>query len=315
MTDATALTVTINGVAAIASGGGLYQAANVVLAEGENEIIIKAVDAAGNENSVDSTLVARDNTPPPPPTLFPLITPTRLAFQTVEGRAESGAQVTITGGVEPVTTEAAFGSGLFAANINLAVGPNILTINVKDTEGNAAPPVQVSITSDPGLALPPIGEAARVNISTGNTQKGLIATELPRPLIAIVTDQAGNPVPNVAVSFVVLEGGGQFVGGSSALNVNTDADGRAPVRYICGAATGRKKFGPALLTTAARRPSFWPKRWSQHRALRRACPASCWIRTCARCRTHLYASADRKHGRARMAGSRFRTSRPARISC
>jgi hypothetical protein len=241
ITDATALTVTINGVVATAAAAGVYSA-DVVLTEGENEITIRAVDAVANESSEVFLLVGRDQSPPAAPSLFPTLTPTRFSFQTVEGIAESEAEVTITGGTEPVTVTAAFGTGMFAANINLAEGENLLNIVSRDGEGNASSPIQVSITSDPNMALPPPGEPARINISTGNAQRGLVATALPRPLIAIVTDQLGNAVVNVPVNFGVMVGGGHFIGGGGSIEQTTDDDGRATVGYVSGAEPGPQQI-------------------------------------------------------------------------
>ena len=208
------------------------------LPKARNQITIKAVDPFEQESQEEFLLIGRDQTPPPSVILFPIITPTRFAFQTVEGSAESEAEVTITGGTEPVIVRAAFGTGMFAANVNLVPGQNLLTITSKDAEGNVSAPIQTSITSDTNLALPPAGQAARINISTGSTQKGLVNSELPRPLIAIVTDRLGHAVSNVQVNFAITVGGGQFVGGGTTTNATTDTDGRATVRYVSGPSAG-----------------------------------------------------------------------------
>lgn len=236
VTDATAVTVKVNNSPASLSGD-LFTAANVAVAEGANQVQITAVDAAGNESAAALALVGRDHSPPSAPVLFQTISPTRLAFQTISGRAEPGSVLTIGGGVEPVTANAAFGSGLFEANVLLAEGENTLTVTARDSEGNTSPAAQVTVTSDPTLAPPPAGQPSQINISTGNTQKGLVNTELPRPFIAIVTDRAGAPTPGVSVRFRVQEGGGQFVGGADLLDVVTDEHGYARARYVCGAAT------------------------------------------------------------------------------
>lgn len=238
VTDATAVTVTINGVAASAVGGDVYRADNVALAVGENAVAVRAVDAAGNESTADTTLVGIDRTPPPAPAIFPFITPTRLAFQTIEGRADSESEVTITGGESPVTVTAAFGTGMFAATVNLAPGQNIISITSKDSEGNVSSPAQVVITSDPNMAPPPAGQPSRINVSVGNAQKGLAGEEMPRPLIAIVTDRDGNAVPNVPVNFTVTAGGGRIIGGGASFDASTDGDGHASVRYVSGAEPG-----------------------------------------------------------------------------
>jgi hypothetical protein len=243
VTDAAAVTVKVNDTAASVGADGTFTAGNISLVEGENQLLLTAVDAAGNQNDLTLTLIGSDRTAPGAPALFPVTSPTRLTTSTVEGRAEPGSEVLISGGKEPVTTSAAFGTGLFTANIDLNVGANSLSIVAKDAAGNASPAAQVSINSNPDLDLPPAGEASQINISTGNAQKGLVSTPLPRPLIALVTDRAGNPVANVSVRFTAQVGGGQFVGGNNeSLDVNTDAQGYARATYVSGSTVGLQQI-------------------------------------------------------------------------
>jgi hypothetical protein len=83
----------------------------------------------------------------------------------------------------------------------------------------AAPPVTFSAS---GVAHPP----AKINVDSGNRQKGLPGQPLPRPLVAVVTDEGHNRLGGVPVTFTVVQGGGGF-NGSSAVTVTTDSDGRA----------------------------------------------------------------------------------------
>lgn len=243
VTDASAVTVKVNDVAASVGAGGTFTAENISLAEGENQLLLTAVDAAGNQNDLTLTLVGPDRTPPAAPVLFPVTSPTRLTTSTLEGRAEPGALVVISGGAEPVTTNAAFDSGLFTANVTLAVGANDCSVVARDAAGNASPAAQVSVASNPQMELPPAGEASQINISTGNSQRGLVSATLPRPLIAFVTDRAGNPVANVPVKFTAQVGGGQFTeGGGNSVDVNTDAQGYARAAYVSGPAAGLQQI-------------------------------------------------------------------------
>ncbi|MEK6279385.1 MAG: hypothetical protein AABN95_03450 [Acidobacteriota bacterium] len=242
VTDAAAVTVKVNEAIAIVGSNGDFTAGNIPLLEGENQLLLTAVDAAGNQNDFSLTLIGQDRTPPSAPVLFPVVSPTRLTTSTVEGRAEAGSLIVITGGIEPVTANAAFGSGLFAANVNLNVGVNNFSIVAKDADGNASPAAQISITSNPNMELPPTGQPAQINISTGNAQKGLVNTALPRPLIVIITDRAGDPVANVTVRFTVQEGGGRFTAGNNEfVEVNTDAQGYASATYVAGATVGAQQ--------------------------------------------------------------------------
>jgi hypothetical protein len=234
--DATTTIVKVNNVVATVQPNGDFTSLNVPVVQGDNRITISAVDAAGNNAEALLLFTGKDSTPPATPVLFPISSPTRLAFQTIEGRAEPDSQVNITGGIEPIVTTATKGNGLFIANLKLAPGSNTLAVTATDAAGNASQAAQFSILSDPNLSLPPVGQAAQINTSSGNTQRGLVTTELPRPLIAVVTDRAGNPVSGVAVIFSLIQGGGHFVDG--IVQATTDAQGHASVRYVSGSTPG-----------------------------------------------------------------------------
>lgn len=238
VTDTTASVVKVNNIIAVVDPSGLFTAENVPLLEGDNRFTISAVDAAGNSNAAALVLIGKDRTPPPAPVLVPVSSPTRLAFQTVEGRAEPGSHVTITGGVVPVGVDAVAGTGLFVANLDLVAGINTFAAIAADAAGNTSPAVNFSVSSDPDMALPPAGQPAQINMSTGGAQRGLGGMELPRPLIAIVTDRNGDPLPGISVSFTRTQGDGHFLSGNETVQVVSDADGRAPTRYVAGSATG-----------------------------------------------------------------------------
>lgn len=234
VSDDTAVTINVNGVRAVTAPDSTFSAAEVPVSEGVNRFVISAADAVGHQATTVLTLVGQDRTPPPAPTLQPVISPTRLAFQTLEGRAEPGTQISIVGGAAPVSTEAAAGTGLFVTTVQLASGSNQLSVTAKDEAGNVSPAVQVAILSEPNLPPPSAGQAYQINVASGNAQRGLIGTELPRPLIAVVTDVAGHPVFGQAVRFTVTAGAGRFSDAAETALVPTDAQGHASVRYVAG---------------------------------------------------------------------------------
>jgi hypothetical protein len=251
--DATQTSVLVNDKVAGVGADGRFAAEGVQLRDGDNQIIILARDAAGNSSRSNLILKGKDFTPPPAVAIFPVNSPTRLVSQVVEGRAEAGSLVTVTGGSAPVTVRTAFGTGLFAATVDLIQGTNLLTAIATSVDGIGSTPTQVSIVSDPSSAVPPVGEPAQINIATGDTQKGLADMELPRPLIAIVTDREGNGTPGVPVSFTLLQGDGAFPDGNAATVVAlSDSQGYARARYIAGSKPGiqliRANFPGNLLT-------------------------------------------------------------------
>jgi uncharacterized Zn-binding protein involved in type VI secretion len=239
VTDATAVGVLLNDRRAAVAAGGLFTAEGFTVVPDENQIIITARDAAGNFASKELLLRGQDMTPPPAVVLFPVNSPTRLDSQLVEGKAPSGSRVMIAGGVEPVVAETAFGTGLFAAPVKLAPGANALTATAVGENGVNSPPVQFLIESVPDAPRPPAGQAAQINVSTGDTQRTLAGLELPSPLIALVTDAGGHPTQGVAVRFTVVQGGGAFAGaGAPTAEATTDEHGYARARYVAGTAPG-----------------------------------------------------------------------------
>jgi large repetitive protein len=113
--------------------------------------------------------------------------------------------------------------------------------SVQRTLGPAAGSQSTLATVD-GLAGSPVtfvhtataGSAAGVSIVSGNGQTGPVATELPGALVVQVRDAANNPVPAVAVAWVVGAGGGSVTPSTS----NTDASGQASATWTLGAAPG-----------------------------------------------------------------------------
>jgi hypothetical protein len=77
------------------------------------------------------------------------------------------------------------------------------------------------------------GVASSIEILDGNNQSGLAGQTLPEPLVVLVTDDNGDPVGNVTVSWSA-QGGGSV----SAASVATAADGRASVQRTLGSTVG-----------------------------------------------------------------------------
>lgn len=236
--DATAVAVKVGSVTTGVGADGHFTLTQVPIVEGDNELKITATDVAGNTAEAELLLKGKDLTPPAVPLVFPALSPTRLSFQSIEGRSEPGSKIKITGGVEPAQTNTAFGTGLFVVNVKLATGTNALEVTSTDAAGNVSSPMSLSITSDPELPQPPAGQAAHIYVASGDAQRGLVGAELPRPLIAIVKDRDSNPVSNAAVNFTITQGGGRFINGSSSVVVQTDGNGDASVVYISGNAPG-----------------------------------------------------------------------------
>jgi len=75
-------------------------------------------------------------------------------------------------------------------------------------------------------------DAARIALVSGDDQTGPVGTALSEPLVVLVTDQFGNPVPDARVVWRALHGS---VNPSSS---RTGADGRAETSWVLGSSTG-----------------------------------------------------------------------------
>jgi hypothetical protein len=115
------------------------------------------------------------------------------------------------------------------------------TTSVQWTLGGTAGAQHALATVD-GLAGSPVtftatataGAASGVSIVSGDGQTGPVSTELPNDLVVQVLDASSNPVPSVAVAWVIGSGGGTVTPTTSV----TDASGRASAAWTLGASPG-----------------------------------------------------------------------------
>jgi hypothetical protein len=134
-----------------------------------------------------------------------------------------------------VVTWTADGGGSVGAPTT-TTGPDGTT-SVERTLGGTAG-TQRTFASVDGLAGSPVtfvhtataGAASGVTIVAGDDQTGPISTELPLDLVVEVRDAASNPVPSVAVTWVIGVGGGSVTPTTST----TDASGRATAAWTLG---------------------------------------------------------------------------------
>jgi hypothetical protein len=76
---------------------------------------------------------------------------------------------------------------------------------------------------------------------SGNNQSSMIGSLLPAPLVVVLTDATGNPVPNKPVIFKVTQNDGMVAAGgppTPSVIAMTDAQGQAQVQWTLGARAG-----------------------------------------------------------------------------
>ena len=73
-----------------------------------------------------------------------------------------------------------------------------------------------------------------VTAVSGNDQFAVVGSPAANPLVVLVSDQNGSPLPNTPVSWTVTSGGGSVADTSST----SDASGHATMSYTAGGRTG-----------------------------------------------------------------------------
>lgn len=217
VSDATAVTLTINGTAVSAANGTF--SASYMLTEGLNTFIVVATDAAGNSSSQTEN-VRLDTTPPTLAATSPadgLITNQLNAA--VSGTVADSTAVTITVNGIPVQVGA---NGAFTTQVPLSEGLNSFTIAATDAAGNTT---TVSRTVIRDTAPPALTVVQPVN--------GTITKQDTILIQGTATDSSAVTV-TINGTTVSVGGSGQFsyqlplVEGTNVLSiVATDAAGNA----------------------------------------------------------------------------------------
>jgi hypothetical protein len=133
---------------------------------------ISALDAAGNEGPISSSVLGmpRDVVPPALPVMDPLPELTRTQEHTVSGSAEANASVVVVLDREEVLTIPVGPDGRFSATLTLPQGVNRLRFKARDSSNNPSgltPEVivQVDITPPRVASTQPLDGQKRVGIS------------------------------------------------------------------------------------------------------------------------------------------------------
>lgn len=132
---------------------------------------------------------------------------------------------TLTG---PVARTTATGVATLGAwTLGSQVGTHVLVARVEETGVTNNPVVYTVATT--------AGAATTITATSATSQTGSVGANVAAPPRVVVTDAGGNPVPNVAVSFSVLAGGGVV----TPTSIVTDAAGvAATTRWTLGNAIG-----------------------------------------------------------------------------
>lgn len=213
--------------------------ANVVIEEGHNSVIVRAVDTRGNEVTA-SVSISLDTTSPYITVDSPIdgatvstnsIAVSGLINDIVRGTvSENQANVLVNGIVATVANRT-----YLAEHIPLVEGQNQITITASDNVGNTALNSIVVHYSPPKLK--------HIQLDDGQNQRAAISETLPLNLSVKLIDKDGvSPAPGKSVIFRVIQGDGLVAPGtdseSQAILVISDANGIAQTNYKLGLRAG-----------------------------------------------------------------------------
>lgn len=136
------------------------------------------------------------------------------------------------------------------------------TVSARVTLGATPGPVQVTVS---GVGLAPVVfnlttkvAVGGISIVSGGGQSGLVGQAFPNPVVFVVTDTKGNPVPNLPVGFSV-SGNATISPASATTNalgqVQTNVTAGATVDTISVTATSSNLFATAVLSSRVPGPS------------------------------------------------------------
>jgi Big-like domain-containing protein len=186
------------------------------------------------------------------PLRFDAVSSDANQISAVAGDGQSAAAGTALPGPLVVQVTDAFGNPSSGVEIAWATDAGSITpsatvtgadglVSAAWTLGPAAG-VQHATASAPGLAGSPVtftdtatsGSATVLERVSGDGQSALAGTSVPEPLVVRAKDGSGNPVADLAVTWVIGSGGGSLAPETGL----TDAQGRASTRWTLGATPG-----------------------------------------------------------------------------
>ncbi len=225
--------VTVNGVAAVVTGG-TFVAPAVEIVAGGNLLSAVATDPAGRSGAAKVT-VFRDAEPPRVRIDRPA-TGARVhqAVISVSGLVNDLTLGTVNGDQATVTVNGVAARvsnrGFVVEAVPLVPGDNLLRAVATDASGNTAA-AEITVAFEE-----PLGP--RIAVASGDRQAATIGETLPEPLVARLTGAGGSPVAGRAVLVRVRGSNGSLDGGRRQLVVTTGSDGRAQTSFTLGTRAG-----------------------------------------------------------------------------
>ena len=230
-------TVNVNGVDASVSNG-TFTATGVLLREGPNVITATATDVVGGVGTA-TIAVTLSTTPPQLSVLSPsdganvmtaTITVSGNVNEQVPGTINSKQVTVMVNGIGASVSNRSFS----AMNVPLVQGMNTITVSATDPAGNTGQ-TQIHVNYMGGIPV------QKILAISGDNQTGAIGATLANPLVFVVVDSNGAPVPNKTVTFAVTKSDGMLTSSSQQgqqVTAITDQNGQASVQFQLGSRVG-----------------------------------------------------------------------------
>lgn len=194
------------------------------MSNGVHQLVAIAADGAGNVAQATQAFLVRS-------IASIVLSPGAITLNGTGSTQSLTVTATLTDATTiPVLSGVAFSSSsttvavVDSSGIVTSVAPGTATITA--TFGSL-PPAQATVTD---VASAP----ATLALASGNNQTGIVGLQLAAPLVVKATDASNRPVPNVAVTFSVLAGGGMV----AQTTVLTDSQGLGSTTLALGQTPG-----------------------------------------------------------------------------
>lgn len=235
--------VTVNGKAALVQNRS-FVVSNVPLKPGPNKLVAVATDRAGNQNQHEINVTVHDQVgqkilivsgnnqtgtigqPLTEPLVVRLVDPDGnpvpdrpVFFEVVRSNA-------LINGAERKLTIKSDANGEALVHFTLGNRSGVGNNRVRATSAGF---VGEALFCAGGRAA----QARMVSVISGATQRGIVSQALRMPFVVVVTDESGNAVAGVPITFKVVAGGGNIEGAQEVVKV-TDSDGQAAVVPVLG---------------------------------------------------------------------------------
>ena len=166
--------IRLNGAEIVAlSASTTWTYSNLALTEGNNNLMLTARDAVGNESPVASGLIVRDTTAPDSPSLNSVVSPTKQPSVTLSGTKEAQTSVFLNGNEIVILDNK---TTWIKSGIPLTVGNNSISLTSKDAVGNESGATTGSIVYDNTTPAQPVCSVcgittnASISILTGTKE-------------------------------------------------------------------------------------------------------------------------------------------------